>query len=493
MTTSARRIEAQAVCKRFIIGGAAPVSDLRERFALPVFASQKAKAERAQAQAASEFWALRDIGFTLNAGETLGIIGHNGSGKSTLLKLLTGIMKPTEGTVKVQGRVGALIEVGAGFHPDLTGRENVYLNGSILGLSRREIAAKFDEIVAFAGLERFIDTPVKRYSSGMYMRLGFAVASHINPDILLIDEVLAVGDAQFQRKCLRRLKEFVAQGGTAVFVSHAAAQVADFCERCLWLDHGRLMYDGPSSEALRLYSEHMERGEQNENGAPSEPASVASKAAEAPPPLEAAKPPITLDEELEERDRAALLAEAEHQERARRDDPSRAYIFGVRIVDENHNAQSAFQAGETVRLQVDYRLGENASGGAESFDPAIGLQIHRADGLYMFGGGNHDQDITLTGLPLSGVLTVSLPAPALNEGRYYARLYLARDGTAGDFHAFPPEGSEDTLSFTVSAGRRAHGVTFMNLTYEPSGASGGAVVSATPLAFAANAAFSSSL
>ena len=211
-------IQVTDVWKRFTIR-TGQVGDLRERF-------NALRAPKKEAIPESIFWALKDVSFSVGPGQSLGIVGHNGSGKSTLLKLLTGILKPTQGEVKMKGRVGALIEVGAGFHPDLSGRENIFLNGSILGLSRREIERKFDDIVAFAGLEKFVDTPVKRYSSGMYMRLGFAVAAHTDPDILLIDEVLAVGDTFFQRKCLRHLENFVKKGGAVVFVSHAMTQVS---------------------------------------------------------------------------------------------------------------------------------------------------------------------------------------------------------------------------------------------------------------------------
>ncbi len=200
------------------------------------------------------FWALRDINFEVKHGEVLGIIGRNGAGKSTLLKVLSRITSPTTGSADVFGRVASLLEVGTGFHPDLTGRENVYLNGSILGMTRREIAAQFDEIVAFAGVEKFIDTPVKRYSSGMRVRLGFAVAAHLDPEILIVDEVLAVGDAGFQSKCLGKMGE-VAQGGrTVLFVSHNLAMVETLCPKGLLLDNGSIRAAGDITTALNAYS-----------------------------------------------------------------------------------------------------------------------------------------------------------------------------------------------------------------------------------------------
>lgn len=217
-----------------------------------------------------EFWALRGVSLDIPSGMTLGVIGSNGSGKSTFLKCLTGILTPERGEVRVHGRVSALLELGAGFHPELSGRENVFLNGAILGLTRREILNRFDAIVEFAGLEDFIDSPVKNYSSGMYVRLGFAVAAHVEPEILLIDEVLAVGDESFQRKCAERIEEFRREGRTIVFVSHGLNLVEQLCESVAWIDHGELKeigpagivisaYQGLSHQAQRVQGEHGER------------------------------------------------------------------------------------------------------------------------------------------------------------------------------------------------------------------------------------------
>lgn len=198
-------------------------------------------------------WALRDVSFHVEPGSAVGLVGRNGSGKTTLLRLLSGIVKPTSGRVAVGGRVGSLLELGAGFHLDLTGRENVYLNGSIHGLARAQIREKLDEIVAFAGLEEFIDLPVRTYSSGMYMRLGFAIASHVEADVLLLDEVFAVGDEAFQRKCFGKIFEFKQRGGTIVFVSHDAAAVERLCDRAILLRDGRVAFDGPTHEAIVEY------------------------------------------------------------------------------------------------------------------------------------------------------------------------------------------------------------------------------------------------
>lgn len=237
---------AEGVGKRYIIGQLSTaygsVRDSWER----LWSRRESATER-------EFWALRDVSFRLAEGEVLGIIGRNGAGKSTLLKILTRITDPTEGSARVRGRVGALLEVGSGFHPELTGRENIRLNGAILGMTSKEIAARFDEIVAFAEIERFIDTPVKRYSSGMYVRLAFAVAAHLEPDVLVIDEVLAVGDASFQEKCLQKMGDASRGGRTALFVSHNLTAVEALCTRAILIDKGRLVCDGRPSDVIRTY------------------------------------------------------------------------------------------------------------------------------------------------------------------------------------------------------------------------------------------------
>jgi len=199
------------------------------------------------------FWALSDVDFDIRQGETVGIIGRNGAGKSTLLKILSRITYPTRGVVDIYGRVASLLEVGTGFHGELTGRENIALNGSILGMSRREIKNKFDEIVAFAEVENFLDTPVKRYSSGMYVRLAFAVAAHLDPEILIVDEVLAVGDFAFQKKCLGKMQEVSGAGRTVLFVSHNLTSVNSLCQRAAWMEAGRLHRDGPASEVVEAY------------------------------------------------------------------------------------------------------------------------------------------------------------------------------------------------------------------------------------------------
>lgn len=243
--------------KRYRVGrGAARGSYRTLRESLARAASAPLRRLRGETNGAGEdFWALKDVSFDVQPGEVVGIVGRNGAGKSTLLKILSRITKPTAGEVDVNGRVGSLLEVGTGFHPELTGRENIYMNGSILGMSRREIDRRFDEIVSFAEVEQFLDTPVKRYSSGMYVRLAFAVAAHLEPEILVVDEVLAVGDADFQKKCLGRMRDVSRSGRTVLFVSHNIACIESLCDRCCHFAGGRLLRVGPCLDVVRKYYE----------------------------------------------------------------------------------------------------------------------------------------------------------------------------------------------------------------------------------------------
>jgi len=232
-------IRAEGVGKRYRLGGAS--TDLL---------SERIGARRPKGE---WFWALRDASITVDRGEVVGLVGRNGAGKSTLLKLLSRITPPTEGRIEIAGRVGTLLEVGTGFHPELSGRENVFLSGTILGMRRHEVQRRFDEIVEFAGIETFLDTPVKHYSSGMYVRLAFAVAAHLDTDVLLVDEVLAVGDAEFQRKCFGKMDDVARGGRTVVFVSHQLAAVQRLCRRCYWIDGGQVRTEGPTQETIAAY------------------------------------------------------------------------------------------------------------------------------------------------------------------------------------------------------------------------------------------------
>jgi homopolymeric O-antigen transport system ATP-binding protein len=245
---SSDSIVVENISKKYVIGGVKEIGykTLRDTLA-GLFRRRGERATR------ETIWALHDVSFTVGKGEVIGIIGRNGAGKSTLLKILSRITEPTTGVARLYGRVGSLLEVGTGFHPELTGRENIFLNGAILGMKKSEIVSKLDEIVAFAEIEQFLDTPVKRYSSGMYVRLAFAVAAHLETEILLVDEVLAVGDTEFQRKCLNKMEDVGQHGRTVLFVSHNLSAVTRLCRRAVLLDAGRVIRDGPAHEVTRFY------------------------------------------------------------------------------------------------------------------------------------------------------------------------------------------------------------------------------------------------
>ena len=440
-------IRAENLSKRFVLqqqrGG-----DLRERFG-NLFRKETVVPEE------SDFYALRDIGFTVERGETVGIVGHNGSGKSTLLKMLTGILKPDTGFVQTKGRIGALIEVGAGFHPDLSGRENVFLNGSIMGISRRELSTKFDEIVSFAGLERFIDTPVKRYSSGMFMRLGFAIATHVDPEILLIDEVLAVGDAQFQKKCIAQLQKFSRDGGTVVFVSHAMGQVAELCKRCLWLDRGRLLHDGKTEDAIERYTALVAEREEEEFQK-NDPLAWESRESE------------RAEQRAREEQARAKAQGREAREAAERDanqaqeaDPKRGRLLAVSLRDEQNMPRTNYLAGDKLTITVGfcYTLAP--------VKPVVGIDLLRIDGMeqHAFTVSNYDHGLTVP--PQTGETTVSvtLGPLALMNGDYCVRVNLFPDSTVPQWSAFPDDSIFDAARFHVSTPIQSPGVVYMPATW----------------------------
>lgn len=245
-------IEAEALSKQYRIVGDAPPETLYDTVSGWI-GSPLQQLQKFRSREEKTFWALKDVDFVIQEGDSVGVIGRNGAGKSTLLKILSRITAPTRGRVTLRGRVASLLEVGTGFHPELSGRENVFLNGAILGMTRREVTRKFDEIVAFAEIEQFVDTPVKRYSSGMYVRLAFAVAAHLEADILVVDEVLAVGDAAFQRKSLSKMGDVARRGRTVLFVSHNLGAIRNFCTRALVLERGMMAFDGDVSAAIAMY------------------------------------------------------------------------------------------------------------------------------------------------------------------------------------------------------------------------------------------------
>jgi lipopolysaccharide transport system ATP-binding protein len=247
-------IEAQGISKRYVLGGSAgPGRSLGDTMSQSVTGLLRAISAGNPQDRSNEFWALKDVNFKVKQGEVIGIIGRNGAGKSTLLKVLSRITEPTEGRITLHGRIASLLEVGVGFHPELSGAENIYLNGAILGMKKDEIRRKFDDIVSFAEVEKFINTPVKRYSSGMYVRLAFAVAAHLEPEILLVDEVLAVGDLSFQKKCIGKMGDVAKQGRTVVFVSHNMAAVKQLCQRGIVMSNGKVYADEPVGRAVDIY------------------------------------------------------------------------------------------------------------------------------------------------------------------------------------------------------------------------------------------------
>ena len=345
-----------------------------------------------------DFWALRDIDLDIGSGSTVGLIGPNGSGKSTLLKLIGGILQPTTGTVEHRGRLAALLELGAGFHPDLTGRENVFLNASILGLSRKQTEAYFDGIVDFSGIEPFIDTQVKFYSSGMYVRLAFAVAVHVDPDVLLVDEVLAVGDEPFQRKCMDRIREFQNEGRTIILVTHALDQVADLCDRAIVLEHGLTVVDGPPREALRHLRADFDTMRQND--------------------IE------------QQREKAQEIAQREQDEvvtTTQVDAPpvvvqAAGEITGVRLHDAGGAPVQVITPGESILVTVSAQL----SGRVD--DAVVGIGVDTQLGQVVFGTNTKLMGVRLA--PLSGQveLTFRLPQLWLGEGQYSIHAALAREG-----------------------------------------------------------------
>jgi len=259
-------ISVENLSKRYLIGRNTEHGDglrhIMERAVRAPFSILKGGSHEKQAKT-EEFWAVRDVSVEIKRGEMVGIIGRNGAGKSTLLKLLSRITEPTKGRISLRGRVASLLEVGTGFHPELTGRENIFLNGAILGMSRVEIKRKFDEITAFAEIDKFLDTPVKRYSSGMYVRLAFAVAAHLEPEILIVDEVLAVGDAEFQKKCMGKMGDVSSQGRTVLLVSHQMPAIQNLCTRCILMDRGQLIQEGKTEDIVNAY---MSKGSELASG-----------------------------------------------------------------------------------------------------------------------------------------------------------------------------------------------------------------------------------
>jgi len=365
------------------------------------------------------FPALRGVSFQVPKGCTYGVIGRNGSGKSTLLKCVAGISRPNTGTITVDGRISALIELGAGFHPEISGRENIFINGIMLGLSKKEVHRRFDEIVEFAELRDFIDAPVKTYSSGMYMRLGFAVAIHVDPDVLLIDEVLAVGDQGFTLKCLDKFSEFRRRNKTILLVTHSLGLVEKFCDLALWLDKGQTKAEGETKRVVASYIIDVERTEEQElskaeSARLAATASTAAGAAEHQPvdPTEAGEAPIDMFKATEGRWGTREIE-----------------ITGVAIIGEDGQPGHVFQYGESVRVQMQVRAHQ------PMHDFVFGFGIFNADGVCCYGTNTHLEELEPEAISGEGIVTFRIDSIKLVEGTY--RLDLAAhklDGYPYDYH-----------------------------------------------------------
>jgi ABC-type polysaccharide/polyol phosphate transport system ATPase subunit len=356
------------------------------------------------------FTAVEDVSFVVEAGRTFGIIGRNGSGKSTMLKLVAGITKPTSGSVLVNGRVSALIELGAGFHPEISGRENVFINGIMLGLSKREVARRFDGIVEFAEMKDFIDAPVKTYSSGMYMRLGFAVAIHVDPDVLLVDEVLAVGDESFTHKCLDKFAEFKRRGKTILLVTHSLALVERFCDEALWLDAGRVRATGDPKRVVDSYITDVEKSEEAQLASEASAQLSESKAGSATPPDVPSDAPWTGSVEG-------------------RWGSHEAEILDVQLVGPDGQAAHIFQSGEPLEI----RLRVRANHPLEDF--VFGIGIFNAEGVRCYGTNTDIDELTPVRFAGEGEAVFRIASLDLVEGTYKLDAAIhKKDGYPYDDH-----------------------------------------------------------
>lgn len=358
------------------MGNAVEIRDVSKMFRIfnTKFTSLKERVINFNKHNFEEFWALRDVEFNIAEGETVGLLGHNGSGKSTLLKCIAGILLPTTGEIKVRGRIASMLELGAGFHPELSGRANVYLNAALLGIPKREVEKRFDAIVGFAELDMFIDTQVKYYSSGMYTRLGFAVAVNVDPDVLLVDEVLAVGDENFQRKCIDKVRSFQKEGRTIVFVSHSPDLVRSMCDRAYVLDHGRMVGEGPVSDAISILRDFQ---------------TAASKA-------QAVLSGPAVEEEPKE-----LLGKA------------RVVIGAVDIQGGSSGASAPINTGDSVNIGVEFSVVDAAS----LLVNAV-LELYDVRGETVYRGETQNLGIEPLLLALNGRVVIKISSLPVGEGVY---------------------------------------------------------------------------
>ena len=346
------------------------------RDSIPALFSRAAKGRLLKAEEDREFWAVKDANFNIKQGEVVGIMGPNGAGKSTILKLLSRIIVPNKGWMKIHGRLSALIEITAGFHPELTGRENVYLNGTILGMGKKEIDTKFDEIVDFSGIEEFIDTPVKRYSSGMYSRLGFSVAAYLDPDILLVDEVLAVGDMAFRAQCGKKMRELLQSGTTIVLVSHQLSLIKSLCKRVILMQQGEILKDGKTDEVIPYY--------QN----------------------------IVLAKEEEDFRKNIKLS----KHKVKLDQKTLASILNVSLEDKEGQLKDTFAAGEPISLRIDYEAVEKID------NPVFFIEIVRSDGILCCSSSSSDESVVIDHIEGKGTVNVNLGGVNLASGVYMAQI-----------------------------------------------------------------------
>jgi ABC-type polysaccharide/polyol phosphate transport system ATPase subunit len=361
------------------------------------------------------FQALDDVSFSVAAGSTIGVIGRNGSGKSTALKLVAGITKPTTGTVAVRGRISALIELGAGFHPEISGRENVFINGIMLGLSKREVQKRFDEIVQFAELTEFIDAPVKTYSSGMYMRLGFSVAIHVDPEILLVDEVLAVGDEGFTHKCLDKFAEFKRRGKTILLVTHSLGLVERFCDEAIWLDAGKKRGEGDPKRVVGAYMTDVER--QEEQFLAGADAKVQAESGRAPEPPES--------QPLDAGEAAADMSRATEG----RWGSGGVTITDVTLTNDQGVATHVFHTGEPVRIRMNVQADRPVS------DFVFGVGVFNAEGVCIYGTNTDIEELEAASLSGQAGVTLEIDALDLVEGTYKLDVAVhKRDGAPYDYH-----------------------------------------------------------
>jgi ABC-type polysaccharide/polyol phosphate transport system ATPase subunit len=390
--------------------------------------------------------ALNGVSFEVAAGEAFGVIGRNGSGKSTLLKLIVGMLRPSSGRIEVNGRVAALIELGAGFHPEISGRENIYINGAVLGMSKREIDERYDEIVEFSGLADFIDEPVKNYSSGMYVRLGFAVAIHTEPDVLLVDEVLAVGDEAFTHRCLRRIEEFLAKGKTLLLVSHSLGMIEEYSDRVLWLDGGECRLLGAPRFVVDAYRKAVAEEEGRvHHEAKEERARKLESAEPATPPEE--PQPVAESEPLEEPE----------PEEALRWGSREAEVTAVRLLDRERRERYYFESGEEVCFEIEVEARRPLD------DVVFGVGLFTPRGTECWGTNTHLEGYASEGLASAATARVVCPALRLAPGEYLLDVAVhSREG-------YPYDYQRQVLSFTVTARTEGVGIYYPEHRWEFAG------------------------